>query len=210
MRWMAYAVFMSLWLVFCVLPAGAHRVMISARVEGDIVYTHSQFSTGRNVKESAVVVYDMAGNQLLEGKTDENGEFSFKVPKKTDLRVALKASMGHMAERTIPAEEITGMAYSMENTAHAMDVEKVPPQTADVGAIKERTEPQVQAASGLSREEIQELIDKSLDRKLRPIVNMLEQSLGQGPKVSEVLGGIGYILGLVGVGLYFRNRGRRK
>ncbi|UCG79743.1 MAG: hypothetical protein JSV60_07095, partial [Desulfobacterales bacterium] len=64
--------------------------------------------------------------------------------------------------------------------------------------------------TGLSRREIQELIDKSLDKKLTPIVNMLADSLDRGPRISEVIGGIGYILGLVGVALYFATRGKRK
>jgi nickel transport protein len=39
---------------------------------------------------------------------------------------------------------------------------------------------------------------------------MLADSLDRGPTVSEVIGGIGYIFGLVGVALYFRTRGKRK
>jgi nickel transport protein len=39
---------------------------------------------------------------------------------------------------------------------------------------------------------------------------MLAESLDRGPTVSEVMGGIGYIFGLVGVALYFLNRGKRK
>ena len=99
-----------LCLVFVSVPALAHKVTIFAWVEGDTVHTQSKFSGGRRAQNSTVVVYDMDGNQLLEGKTDENGEFSFKIPKKTGLKVVLKASMGHMAEWTIPAEEITEAA----------------------------------------------------------------------------------------------------
>ncbi|MES0363996.1 MAG: hypothetical protein ABUK14_08625, partial [Desulfobacteria bacterium] len=62
---------------------------------------------------------------------------------------------------------------------------------------------------GLSREEVQRLIDESLDRKLAPIVNMLTESLDDDPEISDVIAGIGYIFGLVGVALYFRYRGKR-
>ena len=61
-------------------------------------------------------------------------------------------------------------------------------------------------AVGLSPKEVQGLIDKSLDKKLAPIVNMLTESMEHGPKFSEVIGGVGYIVGLVGVGLYFGSR----
>jgi len=122
-RWIVYLFSVFLWLVFCVSPAIAHRVTIFAWVEGDTVHTQSKFSGGRTVKGCMVVVCDSAGKQLLEGKTDENGEFSFKVPQKTALKVVLKASMGHLAEWTIPAEEIVGVAYAAESSVPEVGVE---------------------------------------------------------------------------------------
>jgi nickel transport protein len=157
-----------------------------------------------------VVVYDSEGKQLLEGKTDENGEFSFKVPKRAELKVALKASAGHLAERTIPAEEIVGVAYAAESSVPEVGVET------DIQAVVPLTGPKVEKESpvpetvGLSREEVQRLIDESLDRKLAPIINMLTESLDDEPEISDVIAGIGYIFGLVGVALYFRYRGKSK
>ncbi len=166
------------------MPALAHRVTIFAWVEGDTVYTQSKFSSGRKAKGAQVLVFDSDGSRLLEGKTDDNGEFSFKIPKKTALRILLKASMGHMAEWTIPAEDI----------AEAADINELP----------------VSAAVSLNQQEIKKLIDESLDKKLAPIINMLVDSRDQGPKITEVIGGIGYIFGLVGVALYFANRRKKE
>ena len=208
-RWMVYCLAVSLWLIFCSAPAVAHKVTIFAWVEGDTVYTQSKFSGGRKAKGSTVVVYDMEGNLLLEGKTDENGKFSFKVPQKTALKVALKASMGHLAEWTIPAEEIIGVADVAESSIPEVSVEAATHEAAPSVDVKPEEELPVPTATGLSRQEIRELIDESLDRKLTPIVNMLADSLDHGPKISDVIGGIGYILGLVGVALYFRYRGKR-
>jgi nickel transport protein len=184
----------------------AHKVTIFAWVEGDIVHTQSKFSGGRKAKGCTVGVYDMEGKQLLEGKTNENGEFSFKVPQKTALKVALKASMGHLAEWTIPAEEIIGVADVAESSVPEVGVEAAIQEAAP--SIDAETS--IPAAVSLSREEVQGLINASLDRKLAPIINMLADSLDRGPTVSEVIGGIGYIFGLVGVALYFRTRGKRK
>jgi len=191
-RWMVYLLSAAaFWLVFSTMPAWAHKVMIFAWVEGDTVYTQSKFSGGKKAKNSTVLVYDEEGNQLLEGKTDEQGEFSFKVPKKTDLKVVLKASMGHMAEWKIPAEEIKGEAGPSTDA-------------------KTSRELPVPGNVSLSRQEVKALIDESLERKLAPILNMLADSLDRGPSVSEVIGGVGYIFGLVGVALYFATRRKRK
>jgi nickel transport protein len=63
---------------------------------------------------------------------------------------------------------------------------------------------------GLSRRELQEAIDTSLDKKLAPILTMLSEAVDPGPRMSDIMGGIGYILGLVGVAFYFSARKRRK
>ena len=199
-----------LWLVFFTVPALAHKVTIFAWVEGDTVYTQSKFSGGKRAKNSTVVVYDKEGNQLLEGKTDDNGEFSFKVPKKTDLKVALKASMGHMAEWTIPAEDITTVGLVAKSSPSEKTIKSTTEKAVPLTDTKTDIELPVSTAVGLSRQEVKTLIDESLDRKLAPITNILADSLDRGPRISEVLGGIGYIFGLVGVALYFATRRKGK
>jgi nickel transport protein len=200
----------ALLFVFCDSTALAHKVTIFAWVEGDTVHTKSKYSGGRAAKESTVVVCDKEGNQLLEGKTDENGEFSFKVPKKTDLKIALKASMGHLAEWTIPADEITTVRKSSETSAPEIGVEGTPQQDVPLTKARVNEGQAVATAVGLSRQEVKQLIDASLDRKLAPIANMLADSIDHEPTMSEVIGGIGYIFGLVGVALYFSNRRKKE
>jgi hypothetical protein len=93
-------------LFFRVEAADAHRVNLFAWVEGDTVYVESKFSGGKTVKAGKIIVTDPQGTELLKGKTDENGKFSFKVPKKTDLKIVLIAGVAHRAEWTIPLAEI--------------------------------------------------------------------------------------------------------
>jgi nickel transport protein len=183
----------------------AHKVTIFAWVEGDTVYTQSKFSGGKRAKNSTVVVYDKEGNQLLEGKTDEKGEFAFKVPKQTDLKIVLKASMGHLAEWTIPAEEITAGIDKAKGSTPEGGVEAATQEAAPLTEAKTS----IPTAVTLNRKEVQTLIDESLDRKLAPIVRMLGDQVGRGPTVSEVLGGIGYIFGLAGVAFYFSSRRKK-
>ena len=182
-------------------PAFAHKVTIFAWVEGDTIYTQSKFSKGRKAKGALVTVFDMEGNRLLEGTTDEKGEYSFKIPKKTGLKVVLKASMGHMAEWKIPVEEIAA-AQSSQNT------------TPEASVITDTTAPSnrvpISGPTCLQREEIRRLVDESLDQKLRPIISMLANCQDQEPGISEVMGGIGYIFGLAGVALYFANRRKKQ
>jgi nickel transport protein len=207
--WIIYLLSVILWLAFSIVPAWAHKVTIFAWVEGDTVHTQSKFSGGKRAKNSTVVVYDKEGNLLLEGKTNENGEFSFKVPKKTDLKVALKASMGHLAEWTIPAQEIKAVADIIESSMPEAGIQAPSQGVAPSVDAKTSGEPPVKTTAGLSRQEIKGLIDDSLERKLAPITNMLADSLDRGPTVRDVIGGIGYIFGLAGVALYFGKRRKK-
>ena len=93
-----------LWIVSA--PVDAHRVNLFAYVEGDTVHVESKFSGGKRVNAGKIIVLDALGTELLTGMTDENGAFSFKVPKQTELKIVLEASTGHRAEWTIAASEI--------------------------------------------------------------------------------------------------------
>ena len=181
--------FASILIISTNLPALAHKVIIFAWIEGDTVFTESKFSDGKKAINSQVLVFDRDGKQLLEGKTNNKGEFSFKIPKLTDLRIVLNAAMGHKAEWKIPESEIRETMGASENKAAGGSSQSI--------------------GVGLSKEELKELIDESLDRKLRPIVRMMNESQSKGPSVTEIIGGIGYIFGLMGVAIYFKNRGEK-
>ena len=97
-------------------PAEAHRVNLFAWVEGNTIHVECKFSGGRHVNAGKIIVLDSEGGQLLSGMTNENGDFSFKIPKKTDLKIILEAGEGHRAEWTIGAAEIE-MPVSEERPA---------------------------------------------------------------------------------------------
>jgi nickel transport protein len=172
------------------VPALAHKVMIFAWVEGNTVFTESKFSGGKKVLNAPVVIFDKDGKKLLEGKTDNKGEFSFKIPKVTDLKIVLNAAMGHKAEWTVPESEIREAGIIVEKKSAPM--------------------PSGPIAVGLSKEEVQKIIEDSLDKKLRPIVRMMTESKDTKPSLTEIIGGIGYIFGLMGIALYFQNRGKKR
>lgn len=189
-------------------PALAHKVTIFAWVEGDTVHTQSKFSGGKKAKSAPVTVFDTEGNRLLEGKTDENGEFSFKIPQKSGLKVVLNAAMGHKAEWLIPAEEITTVSV-LKNSASSSDLKTSPETISGLTDVNTAGELLVSTSSGLTKREIKDLIDESLDRKLAPVINMLANLQDRGPCITEIFGGIGYIFGMVGIALYFTNRRKK-
>jgi nickel transport protein len=79
------AVFLFSWLLG-LDHAQAHRADVFAWVEGDTVHVESKFSGGKKMKAGKISVVDPKGNELVKGVTNEQGEFSFKIPKKTEDR----------------------------------------------------------------------------------------------------------------------------
>jgi nickel transport protein len=172
----------------------AHKVNIFAYVEGEKIYTESYFNDGKKCIDSKIEVFDNQENKLLEGLTDKEGEFSFEVPSEDgDLKIVLTASMGHQAEYSILADELSSTA----------------------GLIKEEPEEPVSLispeASLVDLKEIQSIIEDTLDEKLKSIMReMREIKKSQEDKISptEIIGGIGYIIGIFGIIAYFLSRKR--
>jgi len=95
--------------LFALLPAAkslAHKVDLYVSAKGDTVYTESYYPDGKKVENGSIEVFDSQGNKLLEGKTDSEGLFSFKIPKKDDLKIVLDAHLGHKTSTFIFVEEL--------------------------------------------------------------------------------------------------------
>jgi nickel transport protein len=201
-------VFAILWCWLFPASVAAHKVTIFAWVDGDTIYTQSKFSGGKRVKNAPVLVYGPKDVLLLDGKTDNNGMFFFKIPKKTSLKIVLKASMGHMAVWKIPVEALVGTEPKNAAKPDGLQNSIKPPS----GPMDIRTHEQVPGSLSiaLGKREIEAIIDASLDKKLAPITEILVDSIDSGPGFTEIMGGIGYIFGLVGVALYFANRKRKR
>ncbi|MBC8177039.1 MAG: hypothetical protein H8E19_06495 [Deltaproteobacteria bacterium] len=185
-----------LFMMACVVwtdPAMAHRSTIFAWVEGDKVFTESKFSGGRLVKQGDIIVYDLEGNQLLKGKTDDQGKFSFVIPKKTAMKIVVQAGMGHRGEWTIPLSELEDVAGPLTEI------------TTSRKTAPKRTEKQAKV-SHLSSNQIRLTVEEALDKRLKPVMKILVESREHGPTFRDIFGGIGYILGLMGVASYFHYR----
>lgn len=174
----------------------AHRVTIFAWVDGDTVYTQSRFSGGKAVKNGDVFVYDSQGNRLLAGKTDAVGEFTFKLPGKTDLRVVLNAGMGHGNEWILSADDIDPAGKKAGGTR---------PSASFVKPILAPSP----APDGLTRDDIKSIVDSSIDNKLKPMMKLISELRNDDSSFTDILGGIGYIIGLIGLAAYIHARKKR-
>lgn len=197
------------WIVVCTLllagNAHAHRVSVFAWVQGDTVHVESKFSGGKKVKGGRIVVTDSSGVELLTGKTNNSGKFSFKLPRRTDLKIILEAGMGHRAEWTVPVDDMESIAAE-DKTPPEKTMAKRKPEITDARQHEKHASMPDHAPAGPGLAEIEAVVEKALDKKLKPVLKMLAESGENGPTIRDIIGGIGYIIGLVGLATYLRYR----
>ncbi|RLC30646.1 MAG: hypothetical protein DRH32_05445 [Deltaproteobacteria bacterium] len=191
-----------LLIIFSTDFAFAHRVVIFGWIEGDTVFTESQFPDGRKIADGQVNVFDMEHNLLLEGKTDTNGEYSFKIPKKTALNIVLDAGMGHLGQWELSEDEIkSGMGIRNQEPAAKTSIKN------QTGALLNDNLKPAEKTVLLSEKQLDQIIEKAvekaLDKKLAPINRGLASMQNKGPSMNDIFGGIGYILGFFGIAAYF-------
>lgn len=184
----------ALFLFCSSIPALAHRVYIYAWVEGNTVSTESYFSGGVKVNNGLVQVFDLNGKKLLEGHTNSKGEYSFQVAGKSGLRIVVNASMGHRGEYVLKADEFGGADAPETGKEQAVKVKKTGSDS----------------SQQVNVDQLQKWVEEALDSRLRPIARSIAKLQEKnGPGLTEVVGGIGYIFGIMGLLLYFRSRKRQ-
>jgi nickel transport protein len=222
---------MAAAIVVCLvtLPAQAHKVNVFAYVEGDRVIVEGYFSGNAKAQDSLVQIIDETGKKLLEGKTDKKGLYSFKLadlpPFSGSLRMVLDAEMGHKAEYTLSASDIPGagtkdapaggQAPKQDPPKQEVPKQEVPKNQSLTEPAPAPAPPATASAPVVDQAALTAALGAVLDKKLEPIVRMLgkqeklllEEKFG-GPKVSDIVGGIGWIIGLVGITAFFLSRNR--
>jgi nickel transport protein len=199
-------------LFLCADFGWAHKVNVFAYVEGDTVVVEGYFGGNVKAQNSAVEVLDSAGKKILEGKTDEKGICRFKLadlqPIKGDIKIVLEGGMGHKADFTLRAADLPEAVQQRQNAQPQLE-EKA---TAELSSSKPY--PLVRSQD---TEALKKVVEDAVDRKVQPLLKMLgtQQKLlmeqrDRGPTVTEIIGGIGWILGLFGIAGYFMGRNRKK
>lgn len=175
--------------------AHAHKVNMFANVEGNRIVVEGYFADGKKAKGATIQVFAPDDTKLLQGKADEEGIFSFDVPQVTDLRISLYAGMGHRAEYTVPAAELQAPAGASGNSV-----------TED-GAATPTSSPAAAVAS-VDPAEIRAIVQQAVGESLTPVMRSISE-LKEQKSFSDIVGGIGFIVGLLGIFFYLKARKER-
>jgi len=174
----------------------AHKVNLFAYAEGDAVYVQGYFSDGTKAKNSEVTVYSQDGGEFAKGQTNEQGEFTFSTKgKRQALRILLNAGMGHQATFEIPTDEMADVSAAV-----AAD----PPGVSDPPAAS--APGPVNTGEGNAPAPLSEaMVRKAVAEGVLPLAREIS-ALKERRGFSDIVGGIGMIVGILGVFAYFMAR----
>ncbi|MGA0598217.1 cobalamin biosynthesis protein CbiL [Enterovirga sp. CN4-39] len=170
------------------LPAMAHKLKVFAAAEGRTVRGYAFFVGGTRPRGVAWTATDATGGRLADGRTDDEGRFSFDIPADdlSDVTIAVDTGDAHVASVVLPAGRLGPAPAHPASSAAA----------AAAGAV---------AAPQASPEEIASMVETAIQRQIEPLLERIEQ-MDSRLRFTDVLSGILFIVGLAGIGLWARAR----
>lgn len=184
--------FFAISLMLAPLPALAHKVIAGVFPAGDAIEGELGFSNGDMATDQEVIVYGPDGMELGRTVTDSDGFFLYSPTKPVAHTFKADLGAGHVADVTMPAKEVAeilGVAAEIVETAATV---------APAGGSA------TLAVASLSDEE-RAIIAKAVRDETRPLRREIA-AYREHNDLQSILGGIGYIVGLFGIGFYFAAR----
>lgn len=181
--------------------AFAHNVQVFAYAEGAAIKGEALIGGGKKAVNADISVLSADdGKTLLTTSTDNDGNFSFAIgaldPQQTgDLLIVLEAGPGHRAQWLLKAADFR--PGSGENKPAAVQPEA--PKTINHTA----------ANLTVDEERLRLLIAEVVEEKLGPLKQMIVRQQVRPPGLQEILGGLGYIIGIAGIIAYLASRKRK-
>jgi len=164
----------------------AHSVRIFGAQDGERIVGKAYFVGGGAAEDVDVIVAGQDGTKIATLKTNAKGEFSFSPgAKEGEFKLSVDTGDGHFAK--------TSVAYG-----------------AAAGRRAEASAPAAETQQPLRRshvelEAVEEIVDKLIAKRLLPLQESIERYEGR-TRLRDVLGGLGYILGVAGLASFFVSR----
>lgn len=226
----------ALSLLLLCSPAQAHRLQVFASVDGDQIQGRVYFVGGHPAKGVAVELLDAEGEHVAELSSNDEGRFRIRAPAAQDYRVVAQSGDGHRAEWPIAASELAGAfkdlpptvarAANAPSNGSSLDGPTGPespesPERSDasscfaaeadvdpvLGALIERAIEQA-IEPGLEQR-VPQAVEQAVARQVLPLREALAQAQAQA-SFRDLLGGLGYIAGIAGFGLWWTQRREKR
>jgi nickel transport protein len=183
--------------------AMAHEVHLFAAARGKTIEGEAHWADGKPVSNASIRVLAPDGRLLGQTKTDGDGKFTFECRNRCDHRLVVNAGGGHGAEHTIEAGKLPDDLPALDElsgngpSGHSH---------ADSAGHSHSHNPSHAHSHGHTDGGDETDID-SLERQIIILQKDLDQ-FQQQLRLRDIIGGVGYIVGVVGLWSFLA--GRRK
>jgi nickel transport protein len=190
-------------IVLLLFPASAfaHKLYIYPEsIEGGTIHGRAYFPGDLPAQHIEVIVRNASGRELGRTTTDDKGKFTVPARQREDLVLVAETPDGHTGTYTIHAAELPDKA-SAGSTASENGEQAQPSPAVPSSMPAKSTTKEIEVAA--IRDQLTEL--DSQIKMLRRQVSDAEERL----RFRDILGGIGFIVGLAGVAYYMKARTHR-
>jgi nickel transport protein len=188
--------------------AQAHRVRLFASVEGDVITGHAYFGSGAHIADATVTIAAPDGTRLAAVTTSDVGTFRFTPTMRCDHVLTLRLSDGHAATWTIPADELPADLPTPPSPQHGEPPAHIHASHTDPVAHDhaEHSHPPMESVGRTDLEPIvRAVVRDEVSRQIHPVREQIDRYEAT-VRWRDVLGGIGYILGLAGLAALILSR----
>jgi nickel transport protein len=190
--------------------AQAHKISIFAWPEGSEIHGEVKFNGGRKAKNVQIAVQNTADSAVLaETVCDENGEFRVALPEQAlkthpDLLLVANGGEGHRGEWRLEATEYASAASAATSPAAAASsaAPAVPTATPTPAAQTYA----VSATTVVGEQLLRRVVSEELSKGLSPVRKALAERHDQEPTLRDIVGGMGWIIGLAGMAAWAQSR----
>jgi len=173
------------------VAAIAHNVVGGVYATGFEIEGEAGFSNGSMANAGTIVkIFDQSGSPLGEVETDDEGFFTFTAKKRITHVFEIDMGAGHQLTMQLPAEELpeslsAGSSNAQSTTNPSLLVRHGSPDNVDQITVL--------------------MLEKAIAKQVKPLRKEI-QSLKEKSGLRDILGGIGYIFGLLGLVAFLRER----
>lgn len=186
------------------IPAQAHLLKVFAFAEGSRIEGSTYFVGGIPAAGAKVEVQSAEGRVLATVEPDAAGDFSYDTQIRADHLIVADTGDGHVARWTVPAAELTGKEAS---PAGSTDKSRTAPSA--VPMKEPNGSGSTVSTTNTNGRDLKVMVEQAVAQQVLPLRKQLI-AYEEKTRLRDIVGGIGYILGLAGLAAWWQQRHRRR
>ncbi len=174
-------------------PVLAHKIKLFATVENMNIQGYAYFAGGQVAKQATISIQNANGETLSTLQTDAKGQFQYLAPQAMEYHLNVNTHDGHIDSYIIKATEFS--TNSPLSNVLAPSFSEVTTSNNKVATV---------VATNFNQEDLKQ-IEKIISAQVHPLREQLE-AYQEKIQLRDIIGGIGYIVGLAGFWLFWQMR----